>query len=418
MMFHTQLPYSVKIFGLKLKEGNISVYCRIIMNRKKADIALGIKQDAKYWDETTKRFNTDLQINLHYNHLINQVDSKVYDSYMQLTTKGIKPTSALIKKVYIGEEIEETKYILLDYVSTTISMLEKQTNDYSKSCIVHYKCMQNTLTEYLQQIHQENMTINDWRRGNFVDYQDFLLIRHTIFKDKKQITKASVRNHISKLKAIINRAIVAEIIDHDPTKGFKTESTNTVREYLTKEELNKIETSSLGGNQSLDRVRDIFLFSTYTGLRYGDAQNLKKSYIVINDKGDYFIQTSQRKTKELLYRPMLWQAVCIYKKYLENGTEYVLPRISNQRTNSYLKVIAELSNLNKRLTHHMARHTFATTIMLESGIDIKTASYFLGHTSIKSTEVYGKISDARALNVVKELNTRFQGVSVMFPLDK
>ena len=85
-------------------------------------------------------------------------------------------------------------------------------------------------------------------------------------------------------------------------------------------------------------------------------------------------------------------------------SEYVIPRITNQKVNAYLKVIADFAGVKKVLTHHMARHTFATTILLDSGIDLKTVSFFMGHSSIKSTEVYGKITRNRAVDVVRELN--------------
>ena len=88
-------------------------------------------------------------------------------------------------------------------------------------------------------------------------------------------------------------------------------------------------------------------------------------------------------------------------------SEYVIPRITNQKVNAYLKVIADLAGVKKVLTHHMARHSFATTILLDSGIDLKTVSFFMGHSSIKSTEVYGKITRNRAADVVKELDCLF-----------
>jgi len=177
-------------------------------------------------------------------------------------------------------------------------------------------------------------------------------------------------------------------------------------EYLTIDEVRRIEEYDFEDNISLDKVRKLFLFSVYSGLRFSDANQLKRENVTLESDNNYWVTLTQQKTNEPLNRPLFKKAVQIMQEFERNypESEYVIPRITNQKVNAYLKVIADLAGVKKVLTHHMARHTFATTILLDSGIDLKTVSFFMGHSSIKSTEVYGKITRNRAVDVVRELD--------------
>ncbi|MBK7816313.1 MAG: integrase catalytic domain-containing protein [Sphingobacteriaceae bacterium] len=167
-------------------------------------------------------------------------------------------------------------------------------------------------------------------------------------------------------------AIDENIISRNPYSRFKLKYTASTRTFLTAPELQKIESSDLGGNISLDRVRDKFLFSVYTGLRFKDADNLKEENIEFDGK-KYWVVIVQNKTKEYLRVPLLNKAKEVYDKYEDEReiTGYVLQRMSNQKINSFLKVIAKHAGITKPLTHHVARHTAATTIFLSNGVPWK-----------------------------------------------
>jgi integrase/recombinase XerD len=164
---------------------------------------------------------------------------------------------------------------------------------------------------------------------------------------------------------------------------------------LTKDELQRLEEIVLP-NISLERVRDTFLFSVYTGLRFSDAYELKPSDIQKEKDGKYWITIKKIIKTERPYRAIvLGKALNIVNKYkVESAiTNKLLPLISNQKTNAYLKVIADFANIDKNLTHHCARHTFATIITLSNNVPIEVVSDMLGHSSLKSTQIYAKITD-------------------------
>jgi site-specific recombinase XerD len=166
----------------------------------------------------------------------------------------------------------------------------------------------------------------------------------------------------------------------------------------------------LGGNQSLEKVRDIFLFSVYTGLRFEDAQALTMDRLSKDKAGKTFLTIEQEKTNEPLVLPVLEPAVKIVSKYKSSPERKilnkVLPKISNQKLNVYLKVIADLASIDKKLTHHVARHTCATTVLLSNDVPIEVVSKWLGHTNIKTTQIYAKITNVYLQKVANNLSKK------------
>ncbi|BAP31217.1 integrase family protein [Chryseobacterium sp. StRB126] len=149
----------------------------------------------------------------------------------------------------------------------------------------------------------------------------------------------------------------------------------------------------------MNQVRDIFLFSCYTGLAYIDVKKLSKSNITLGIDGDKWIFTNRQKTDTSTRVPLLplaQELILKYEDHLECVNLNVLfPVLSNQKMNSYLKEIANVCGINKELTFHIARHTFATTVTLSNGVPIESVSKMLGHTNIKTTQHYAKILDQK-----------------------
>jgi integrase len=195
------------------------------------------------------------------------------------------------------------------------------------------------------------------------------------------------------------------LLANDPFLGFKSKRNEVIPVALTKEELIRI-TNKKFDIERLSHVRDIFLFSCYTGLAYIDAYKLRNTDIVIGIDGGMWITTTRQKTNSSTRLPLLPNAIAILAKYQDHpkcvskGT--VLPVLTNQKTNSYLKEIADLCGIRRKLSFHIARHTFATTVTLTNGVPIETVSKMLGHKSLKQTQHYAKIVD---LKISEDMNT-------------
>jgi site-specific recombinase XerD len=213
--------------------------------------------------------------------------------------------------------------------------------------------------------------------------------------------------YIRKIKASINVAIRKDLMQVNPFQGFKIKSFKQANKvFLTTEDLELLKQHDLGGNLSLQRVKDVFLFSCYTGLRHSDVVQLNESMINKDADGLLWISLVQQKTGDVVDIPMLDYAAKIYNKYEDyrkanNGI--ALPVLTNQKVNAALKVIANLVGIKKNISFHSGRHTFAT-VSLELGVDLKTVSGLLGHTSIKSTEIYAKLTRKKKGDAIKFLN--------------
>ncbi|MCC4228150.1 site-specific integrase [Zunongwangia profunda] len=215
--------------------------------------------------------------------------------------------------------------------------------------------------------------------------------------------------HLQRLRKMVTMAYHHEWIPKDPFVRFKSSFINKRRELLTEEELEAIENFQSSINR-LNIVKDIFLFSCYTGLSYIDITKLTMDNIKMDFDENQWIETERQKTKTALKIPLLNQARDILKRYQGHPktvhSKTLLPRYSNQKLNSYLKAIADFCGIKKHLTFHIARHTFATTITLTNGVPIETVSKLLGHTKLATTQIYARVVDKKVKDDMAMLNAK------------
>ena len=196
-----------------------------------------------------------------------------------------------------------------------------------------------------------------------------------------------------------------EFIDKNPFNAYGGKIKVIEATYLTQEELERIE-SKLFRIDRLERVKDIFLFSCYTGYAPVDALKLTRKNIIQDANKNLWIKTNRQKTGTKANVPVLPQVLKIINKY-QFDSDSLLPKISNQKMNAYLKEIAEIIGIDKNLTWYVARHTFATTVTLGNGIKIENVSSMLGHTTIKQTQHYAKVLDSSVSEDMQKLTAKY-----------
>ena len=201
-----------------------------------------------------------------------------------------------------------------------------------------------------------------------------------------------------------------------PFLGYSSKFVEVNRGFLDEEELSRLQNKELK-IERIVLVRDVFLFSCYTGLSFIDAWNLTKDNIGIGIDGNKWIFTARQKTKIASHIPLLPIAEDIIKKYEKHPmcaiSGKLLPVLSNQKMNAYLKEIADLCEITKELTFHIARHTFATTVTLSNGVPIESVSKMLGHKSIKTTQHYAKILDSKVSADMENLKILLENKKVV-----
>ena len=194
-------------------------------------------------------------------------------------------------------------------------------------------------------------------------------------------------------KKIIRIAYANDWITKDPFANWKVRLKNVEREFLTSEELQQLMDTPFA-TERLEHVRDVFVFCCFTGLAYADVKKLTHDDFVTGIDGELWINTKRTKTKTKSNIPVLPTPMMILEKYEDSPyliNDKVLPVLTNQKMNAYLKEIAHLSGIKKNLTTHLARHTFATTVTLSNGVSIESVSKMLGHKSLRTTQHYAKI---------------------------
>jgi len=162
----------------------------------------------------------------------------------------------------------------------------------------------------------------------------------------------------------------------------------------------------------LSTVRDLFVFSCFTGLSYADTVKLELDDIVTGEDGEHWLQTHRTKNNNRVRVPLLPPALKLIRLYHDDPRRKenkLFPSISNQKANAYLKDIAKAVNIKKKLTYHVARHTFATTVTLTNGVPIETVGQMLGHKSIKSTQIYARVTDTKVRVDMGPLKERYEG---------
>jgi len=405
----SSLAFSVKFYlGSTSKDGKkYPIYMRVIVNRMKAEAFLFEYADPDKWISECGRIKGNAKSDQFLNNKLTAAENTINEIRWSLE-RDKKPFTA--KDVINRYKGEKNDIGFLQFFSQVIKEIEAKPDEYTKSVVRHYYQARLRLQEYLKKkAKNKDMLLRNFSRKHIDEFEHYLLTTRVEVIDKP-ICRNTANRYLVKLKCVFNIAIRKELIIKNPFADFKIREVKSNRSYLTQQELEQIESHPLSGNPSLIRVRDIFLFSVYTGLRWSDAMSLTDKSIQKDKKERYWIYLAgQLKTGEPLVIPMLRQAQDIYEKYAEcrEITKFILPRLSNQKVNSYLKEICRLVGIEKSITHHCGRHSFATTILLERGVDLKTVSKLLGHRSVRSSEVYGKITQTQLSTVAEKVEFGF-----------
>ncbi|MFH6957266.1 phage integrase SAM-like domain-containing protein [Flavobacterium aquidurense] len=225
------------------------------------------------------------------------------------------------------------------------------------------------------------------------------------FKGKTGIQNNSVVKYMRMYKTACKYSIRMGIIDKDPFNVYDGKLHVTDAIFLTQEELNLIENKKFSVKR-LEKVKDVFLFSCYTGYAPVDAANLTSNNISSDGKDNLWIMTNRAKTTIRANVPILPPTLAIINKY-KNMQIGLIPKLSNQKMNAYLKEIADLCGIDKHLTWYVARHTFATTVTLGNGIRIENVSAMMGHTNIKQTQHYAKVLDINIMEDMSKLKQKY-----------
>lgn len=375
------------------------IYARITLDGKRAEFSTGKQIELARWDADNCRVRGKGPEILVLNRFFDTLKTKCVSIYDELVRNEEYVDADTVKNIFLGKG--QKQYMILEIFQDHNDEMESLVGrEYSAGTLQRYKAAKSHISDYITHKYQKKDFPLKKLDYEFITGFDYYL------KSKKKVSHNTATKYIINFKKIVRIAYANQWIDRDPFFHWSASWKQKEREFLTNEELEAMLKQEFEFER-LDTVRDMFLFCCYTGLAFADIEKLTKDDLVKDIKGNKWIKTKRKKTKVLSSIPLLSIPEAIIDKYKEHPRviekKTLLPVYTNQRTNSYLKEIATACKIKKTLTTHLARHTFATTVTLSNGVPIESVSKMLGHTSLKTTQIYAKVLDRKISDDMEQL---------------
>jgi site-specific recombinase XerD len=385
-------------------QGRAPICARVTVNGKRTEISVKRSVNANEWDERKGMAKGSRKETVELNMFLNQFKAKIINTYQQMLLNDAAIDGPAIRDKVLGtDHLAPTLLSLIEYHN------DQQEIKLAPGTMKNYYTTQRYIEKFLREKYYRNDLLLSQLTYKFIlDFERYLF--NYVPKDhQKPLNNNGIMKHIERLRKMINMAVKLDWLSKDPFASFKKHFDKVDRESLNNKELISLANKEFT-IERLRHVRDMFLYSCYTGLSYIELAELTTDKIVTGIDGGLWISTIRAKTDKGVRVPLLPQAIELMEKYrddpraLNNGT--VFPVISNQRMNGYLKEIADICGITKSLTFHIARHTFATTVTLSNGVPIESVSKMLGHTSIRTTQIYAKVVESKLSEDMHNLKQR------------
>jgi site-specific recombinase XerD len=391
--------------------GECPIYAKVNYNRKTITLSTG-----RYINPDRWKFTDNLR------KPVKIQKEKVIKEYLEIFRIKIEKIYYDIQKKELDLTIEEFKTIILgkspvskiphvvelidihnDHFSKLVTI-----NERSKASLQKYERIKELIIQFNKKYYNcTDLPISKINGSYVFNFENFLKFESS-HNGIIGIKNNTIVKYFNNLKTILNYGIKMDLVDKNPFNKYDGKISVSDATFLTVEELQRIEQKNFT-IERLDKVKDIFLFSCYTGYAPVDACKLTSENIIVDADNTSWIITTRQKTGTRSNVPVLPPVVRIIEKY-KSKENTLIPSISNQKMNAYLKEIADLVGITKNLTWYVARHTFATTVTLGNGVRLENVSSMLGHTVIKQTQHYAKVLDVNVMKDMKKLKDMFYQV--------
>lgn len=388
-------------FYLKKNEsddfGRCPIMGRLTIGRSESVFSAKLSVSASLWSAGRAKGKSAEAVAI--NRQLDEYRASALAIYRKQSAVRERVTAEEIKCLLLGMACgQET---LLDYFHTFIEQFEKRVgvNRSAKSAQTY-----RTTCDHLARFLSKRLQLSDIPFSaldrSFIDKFDLYL------RTEQHFAPRTVILYMTRLHTVVNKAIVAGIITADPFAGYEPPRPERKRRYLTREELKRLMTIPLPSSK-LYLVRDLFLFSCYTGISYGDMYRLTVDKLETAEDGTIWIKAVREKTGVEFEVPLLDLPLHIIDKYRDAAPDgKLLPMYGNSELNKGLKHLAAVCGIDRKLTFHMARHTYATEIALSHGVPMETVSRMLGHSRVDTTQIYAKVTDDKIDTDTQSLDER------------
>ena len=336
--------------------------------------------------------------------VLEEIRTKAYNKFLQLQGQNINVTPERLKQALLGkDQVQPRGYVeIFDQWLVEYSKMVGITT--SKRTLDKYILVRNRLQDYIaSQLGVKDISLEEVTPKFLSSFDNYLRVEYNMANNHAMKIR-------QKLRTIYKVAIDNGWVSKNPFSTVKIHFDPVERDVLTKSELTALIQTDMIFDR-LEKMRDVFVFACFTGLAHCDVAGLTKENIITDEAGQVWLKTHRQKTSEMVDIPLLEIPQLIIKKYqgMKELNGKLLPTLTNSCSNLYLKEVAVRCGINKTLTFHMARHTFATTVTLSNGVPIESVAKMLGHRNIRTTQIYAKVIKDKLAEDMNNLATRICG---------
>lgn len=364
--------------------GKCPIRCRMTFDKTRKEFSTGLSINPKNWNSKQQLVKPPEPDSDYLNSQISLIKTKINKAFLMLQIKEEAITIEDIYSLYKGKKLIK-EHNVVEYFERYLKKLKTLIGiDLKQVTWNKFNYVKNDVQSFIKwKFKTKDYPLKKLELQFINDFEYYL----KVVKKQKQVT---INKVIQRFRRPIKVAISEGYLNNDPFMLYKTKQVNKVVVFLSPEELELFENFKFV-QPRLALVKDLFVFSCYTGLAYNELMNLKSNHIIKGFDNNLWIKMKREKTSKELSIPLLPKAESILDVY-KNEESLIFPRLSNQKYNSYLKEIGDLVGIEKRLTTHMARRTFASTVLLYNDVPMEIVSELLGHSSMKITQdSYGKV---------------------------
>jgi len=385
--------------GSEKPNGNLPLMCRLTVDGKVKQFSCKLDVPPALWDIKSGRASGKSTEAQKINIFVDRIRGDVNRHYQELMQADGYVTAEKLKNAYLGIGVKQETLLKL-FEQHNAEFLKKVGHSRTKKSYDHYQSVYNRIREFLSSTcHREDIPLKELNLTFINDFEYYL-------RKEKGNRANTVWVYMIALKHIISIARNKGFLPFNPFAGYVNSFEKVDRGYLSKEELQALIDAPMK-NKLYELVRDLFVFSTFTGLAYMDVKNLTYDHLQTFFDGNLWIITHRQKTNTESNIRLLEVPKRIIEKYKGVAKDnLVFPVPSNENCNKKLKEIGIQCGIKTRLTYHLGRHTCATLILLSQGVPIETVSKILGHTNIKTTQIYAKITNQKISQDMETLSQK------------
>jgi len=383
------------------KDGTAPIFVRITVNKAFTEFSIGQSILPQQWIAAKGRTRNNTLVNKQISSFIDQLEYQLREIEIQIQRENKPLSSKEISKRYKGED-KTAAYIVSLYNEHNDRLKELVGNSFSIETYKRHCTSVKLFLEFIEVTYKtKDILVTEVDVNMLEKYKHYLM---TVRHNNNNTTVKYLKN----LGKILHQAQIEGYIQSSPLEKMTLRVNSVEKDFLTLEELTALESHKFEITR-LDQVRNIFVFCSYTGLAYVDVFNLREEHLINDNQGKTWIRKERHKTNNMCNIPLLNPAEQILRKYpVVKGK--LLPVLSNQKMNAYLKEIADIVGIKKELTTHCARHTFATTVTLANRVSMESVSKMLGHSSLRMTQQYAKILNESLAKEMANVDILLKGV--------